>query len=291
MAPITIPTLEPTITRNDRLSWELHEEIYYPDSDGEPMAETEKHRKKLTYLADALENHFEDNPTVYVGGNMFLYYVEGNPYKFVAPDVFVVFGVVKKPDRRVYQIWKEGYQFPQVIIELTSQSTRKEDEVDKVILYRDLGVQEYFQYDPYQEYLSPALKGRRFRQGQPDQEIDGTWHSPTLYCMTSHVLDLELHLLDSDLWVFNPRTQTYLLSYTQEKQARIDAETRTQHAKAQAKQEIEARLQAEMRAKQAEEQAKQEAEARLQAEERAKHAEAQLQALLAKLAQQEKDTP
>ncbi|MDY7076079.1 MAG: hypothetical protein SXV54_04050 [Chloroflexota bacterium] len=67
------------------------------------MAETDTHRKQMMYLLDALEDHFRNDPNVYVAGNLFLYYEEGDPTEVVAPDVFVVKGVPKR-DRRIYQV-------------------------------------------------------------------------------------------------------------------------------------------------------------------------------------------
>ena len=48
------------------------------------------------------------DPDVYVWGNMMLYYVEGDRRKHVSPDVFVVRGVPKRPERDYYLTWKEG---------------------------------------------------------------------------------------------------------------------------------------------------------------------------------------
>ncbi len=54
-------------------------EIEYPSSDGKPMAETPIHRKMMTDLIERLDAYFEEEPDVYVEGNMMMYYVEGNP--------------------------------------------------------------------------------------------------------------------------------------------------------------------------------------------------------------------
>ena len=85
----------------------LQPPIYYPESDGKPMAETDVHISILTYLREALIDHFRDDPQVYVAGNLFLYYEKGDKSKVVAPDVFVVKGV-PKGDRRTYKLWEEA---------------------------------------------------------------------------------------------------------------------------------------------------------------------------------------
>lgn len=53
--------------------------VYYPESDGQPMAETGLHVQAMVDLLAALWIRYEGTPDVYVAGNQFLYYVEGNP--------------------------------------------------------------------------------------------------------------------------------------------------------------------------------------------------------------------
>ena len=89
--------------------------IVYPESDGKPMAETDKHRNLMVDFIQMLQHHFRDDP-VYVSGNLLIYYEQGNSKKSVAPDVFVVFGVSKKP-RRTYLTWEEG-NTPDFVLEL-----------------------------------------------------------------------------------------------------------------------------------------------------------------------------
>ncbi len=71
-------------------------DVTYPDSDGLPMAESDATRDYLIYGVEALDSYFQENANVYVSGNLFIYYEQGNPKAVVAPDVFVVFGVEKK---------------------------------------------------------------------------------------------------------------------------------------------------------------------------------------------------
>ena len=80
--------------------------LVYPESDGEPMAETPKHQQVMIDCMDILRNHFYAAPDVYIGGNMLLYYEEGNPRKSISPDVFMVRGLSKK-DLRTYVLGLE----------------------------------------------------------------------------------------------------------------------------------------------------------------------------------------
>ena len=106
-----------------------------------------------------LSQYFRDDPHVYVAADLLLYYVEGDPKEFVVPDVFVVRGA-PKGERRIYKLWEEG-RAPDVVFEITSASTRREDLGTKRVLYADLGVKEYFVFDPTGEDLRPPLRAFR----------------------------------------------------------------------------------------------------------------------------------
>lgn len=91
-------------------------DVVYPETDGEPMAETDTHRDLMAEaLIYPLKEYFRDQPDVYVSGNLLLYYEEGNPRASVAPDVFVVFGI-PKGKRRIYKLWEEE-KAPDVVVE------------------------------------------------------------------------------------------------------------------------------------------------------------------------------
>lgn len=183
-------------------------EIYYPERDGRPMGETELHIRELIRLLQSLDHRYEERPDVYVGGDLLLYYEEGNPRTFVVPDIFVAIGAPKLPQRRIYKLWEEVVP-PTLVIEVTSRSTSREDRVTKRALYAQLGVQEYFLYDPLAEYLRPPLQGYALDGGQyralPEQ--DGV--------LTSFALGLTLRLEDGWLRLHDSATGEPLLSATE----------------------------------------------------------------------------
>jgi len=133
--------------------------VIYPEPDGQPMAETDLHREEMVDLIAGLQRRYRPAPDVYVAGNLFFYYRQGDPRSVVAPDVFLVQGV-PKGRRRVYKLWEEG-KVPALVIEVTSDSTRSEDVSDKKRTYERLGVEEYFLHDPLGDYLNPRLQGHR----------------------------------------------------------------------------------------------------------------------------------
>jgi Uma2 family endonuclease len=164
-------------------------EVEYPSSDGKPMAETDLHRDEMVYVIEALQEHFLDVPDIYVSGNLLLYYVEGDPRYCVSPDALVAKGLAHaKSQRDTYKVWEEG-RVPCWVMEVTSRSTRREDLRKKKDLYRQLGVDEYFLFDPREEYLVPSLQGFRLVNGPggaageywpvPPEE-DGSLVSPAL---------------------------------------------------------------------------------------------------------------
>ena len=155
--------------------------IDYPESDGEPMAETDLHRDEMVALIEGLKGRYESRSDVYVAGNLFFYYEEGVPSAVFAPDVMVVFGVEKK-QRRTYKLWEEK-RAPAFVLEVSSRKTSTEDEGNKMVLCRRLGVREYFLFDPEGDYLEPRLQAYglvedRYRPIRPER--DGSLASETL---------------------------------------------------------------------------------------------------------------
>ena len=187
--------------------------IRYPDSDGQPMGETDVHIAQILDLRFALQRHFRNDPQVYVAANLLLYYVEGDPKEFVVPDVFVARGVPKR-ERRTYQLWVER-SVPEVVIEITSSSTCREDLGTKRVLYAELGVQEYFVFDPTGEDLRPPL--RAFR-------LSGSDYQTIAEPVVSERLELELRVEANRLRLFDTKTGKRLLTAEETDVAREAAE-------------------------------------------------------------------
>ena len=156
--------------------------VDYPTSDGKPMAETELHWQVMVDVVETLREFYVAEPMVHVGGNLLLFYEEGNRRKHVSPDAFMVRGIPKFPLRDYYLLWEEGRP-PDVVIEITSKTTKREDQNKKRVLYRDvLKISEYFQFDPTEDYLKPSLQGVR-RIGEdyvPIELVDGRLYSENL---------------------------------------------------------------------------------------------------------------
>jgi Uma2 family endonuclease len=207
----TVPR-DPAIRLND-----------YPTTDGKPMAETDWHRELMIALIHTLKAYFAARRRVYVSGNLLLFYERGNKRRHLAPDVFVVKGV---PDyeRPNYLVWEEG-KGPDVVIELTSSSTRHRDLTVKYRRYQDtLRVPEYFLFDPLGDYLDPPLQGHRLRAGlyTPIRPVHGR--------LPSRVLGLHLEAAGRELRLYDPSTRQWLptpqesLAESQRRLAQVESE-------------------------------------------------------------------
>lgn len=234
-------TLLQSIKKNnaaDRLD-EQSDPIYYPETDGKPMAESDLHRDFMFYLINLLQRFFQGQQ-VYVTGNLLVYYEKGNPYKSVAPDCFVVRDVDPGP-RTTYQIWEEG-RGPEVVFEVSSKTTHNADLTKKMRLYAKLGVREYFIYDPTSDYLDPPLiayelvDGHGYLPMTPLNEevrlgelafIPVEGEAPTYQ---STILGLRLTLDEANrLCLFDLKTDEQLLS---DAEARLQAEHHAQQVEA-----------------------------------------------------------
>ncbi len=200
------------------------EEIFYPETDGKQMAETDKHRDLMVELIESLKNFYAEDSEIYVTGDLFLYYLEGVPQECVAPDVMVCFGVPKK-ERRIYKLWEEKI-VPSIVIELASHSTFKNDREGKRELYEFLGVKEYFIYNPEYPKTLPSLLAYRLENGEY-QKI-----SIKNGRIFSKVLGLELVDTGNTLRLFNPQTEKFLPSRVELFQAAERAEAEIERLQA-----------------------------------------------------------
>jgi Uma2 family endonuclease len=197
-------------------------EIDYPESDGRPMGETDLHRWWMVQIHQLLEHRYRGQE-VYIGCDLLLFYVEGDPKKFVVPDNFVVLDC--KPEfRRSFRIWTES-RVPNVVFEVTSRKTKKQDEVLKPEVYARIGVRELFLYDPTLDYLATALQGYRLEGGRYER-----LERNTSGALESSELNLLLRLDRERLVIQDATTGMPLLTKAEAEEARAEAEQA--HAKA-----------------------------------------------------------
>jgi Uma2 family endonuclease len=161
------PITEPDILESIKA---LPTENDLPCEDGEPM-ETPRHRDQMHMLIESLKMHWADRRGYYVGGNMFVHYDPTSKRRSRGPDFFLVLDVEER-ERKSWVVWQEGMRFPDVIIELLSDSTREIDKGGKKELYERLfRTAEYYLYDPFsQEFSGYHLRSGFYEDIEPDAE-------------------------------------------------------------------------------------------------------------------------
>jgi Uma2 family endonuclease len=177
-----------------------------PTSDGRAMAESEVHWQVRVDVVETLRDHFAAEPMVHVGGNLLLFYERGNAHEHVLLDAFVVRGIPKLPPRESYLVWEEGKP-PDMVIEITSKTTRQEDQTKRREIYRDLlKITEYFQFDPTGDSLAPSLQGVRWVGDDyvAIEPVDGR--------LPSAVLGLHLERRGWELRLWDPARGAQLLT-------------------------------------------------------------------------------
>jgi Uma2 family endonuclease len=150
--------------------------VNYPGHDGRPMADNTIQFDWIARIKGGLDVVFQDDPDVFVAGNLMWYPVEGLNRRRLAPDTMVIFGR-PKGQRTSYVQHEEGGIPPQVVFEILSPSNRKRAMDYKRRVYEKYGVEEYYVYNPYKIQLEVWLKeGDAFRL---IPEASG-WVSPRL---------------------------------------------------------------------------------------------------------------
>ncbi|NES72366.1 MAG: Uma2 family endonuclease [Okeania sp. SIO2D1] len=233
--------------------------IVYPSSDGEPLAESYAHLLVLIATLEVLRQYLEGQQAI-VLANQFLYYAQGFPKMRVAPDVMVIYNVAPG-GRDNYKVWEEGV-VPSVIFEMTSQGTKNRDEGFKKDLYEQMGVKEYWLFDPKGEWIEGQLQGYRLIKGEYEAIADGC----------SEILKLQLRVEENLIGFYRQDTGEKLLIPTELAQALKESRQEVQ-------QERQERQQAQQEAQQAQQEAQQAQQAQQEAQQEAEKLAAKLRKL------------
>ncbi len=159
------------------------------------------HSAELIYAYTAVKQHFRDARAA-VAVDAFLYFEEGNNKAALGPDLLVTLDHELKGSK-TYQTWVEG-RLPDFILEVVSPSSVENDKKLKKEAYEQLGVREYFVYDPdgvdfEERVLGYQLDAGTRAYGDPlDVQPDGS--------VKSAVLNLSLRYEDSHLIIQNTET-------------------------------------------------------------------------------------
>ena len=233
-------------------------EVVYPETDGMPLPDGESQAPVYRRVVGTIEVHVGNIPGARVNGNTFIYYVEGNPRLSVSPDCYVVFGLTEAAEESLslkgnntYLLWEVG-KAPDFVMEIGSKSTATEDMGRKRDLYADLGVREYWRYDPTGgEFYGEPLVGERLVDGEYER-VEMNRESDGRVWGLSEVLNLEFWWDGVELRFWDPVAGRWLLNYEEEHDAWLEAEGRADFAEARADAERASREAAEIRAERAE---------------------------------------
>ncbi|TRU70433.1 MAG: Uma2 family endonuclease, partial [Microcystis viridis Mv_BB_P_19951000_S69] len=153
------------------------------------------HLQQIIILLSCLELLWQEKNDYYASGNLTIYYNEEQLKKrdFCGPDFFVVLDTEKRP-RKSWVVWGEGGKYPNLIVEILSDSTTNIDRTKKKILYQNtFRTPNYFWFDPN----TLELQGFRLIEGQyqaiPANENGYLW---------SEQLELYLGIFDRKLRYF-----------------------------------------------------------------------------------------
>lgn len=174
----------------------------YPAELKKEMGETALHYLLGSEFFHLLRTFFAERNDISVAANQMVYYEKRNTKKWLAPDVFICFGVENKL-RRTFKVWEEGV-FPQVVVEIASDSTFENDLGGKRLDYERLGVEEYYLLDPERLYLpSPLMAFHRETGRLLSAKVEnGRVFSP--------LLNVEIVDTGKSFRLFNPITKEFL---------------------------------------------------------------------------------
>ena len=91
------------------------------------MGETDEHRDEMVRQIELLRRFF--GPVRLRLGNLLVYYEQGNPKRFVVPDVFVVKDLEPRTATDLQAVGRAAA--PDVVVEVTSRKTKKTDSITK----------------------------------------------------------------------------------------------------------------------------------------------------------------
>jgi Uma2 family endonuclease len=163
----------------------------------EPEMESSLHYMQLLLLVTCLEWLWRDQTNFFIGANLTIYFSRQQLRNrdFRGPDFFLVKQTDKRP-RNSWVVWEENGKYPDLIIELLSDSTANVDRGLKKALYQDhFRTPEYFWFAPdSQEFEGFRLVGNQYQTIVPT-ESGWRW---------SETLDLYLGVEQGKLRYFTP---------------------------------------------------------------------------------------
>ena len=208
------------IVKPSETSQTIAADVIFPPGDlysDEPPLETELHLRQIILFLSCLELLWRDRNDFYAAANLTVYY-SPNQLKseyFRGPDFFVILGTEKKT-RKSWVVWEEDGKYPNVIVEVLSESTADTDKTTKKKIYQDtFRTPDYFLFDPENlELAGFHLVDGKYEELEPN-ERGHLW---------SQQLGLYLGIHDNFVRLFTPEGK--LVSTPEERADKLAAKLR-----------------------------------------------------------------
>lgn len=187
-------------TSTDELAKDEFVDIPLPPTDlysDEPPLESDLHLRQILLLLTSLEWLWQDRTNFFASGNLTVYFSpkQTKSRDFRGPDFFVALDTERRP-RKSWTVWEEDGKYPNVIVEILSDSTASVDRTTKKQLYQNtFRTPEYFWFDPNSlEFAGFILVGGEY-EPIPTNDAGHLW---------SKQLELFIGVHDNQLRYFTP---------------------------------------------------------------------------------------
>ena len=195
-------------------------DIFYEEP--EPPEDALVQERSVDRIKRLLWERYESWVGVFVSGMVYVCYDRTDGNRRVQPDCFIAFDVDEEAIRRNlpnYWVWEVG-KVPDFVIEVASPSTAENDLGHKRDLYAELGIAEYWRFDPTGgELYGRPLVGERLVDGEYQPYELHTESEGTAWAH-SELLGLDFFWDGDEFDVLDPETGKTIDPLEMEREAR-----------------------------------------------------------------------
>ncbi|AFY32402.1 Uma2 family endonuclease [Calothrix sp. PCC 7507] len=227
---------------------ERKDEIIFPQGEfwsDEPPLESNLHLRQILILIQCLEWAWQNKDDYFATGNLTIYYSPNQKKSedFRGPDFFVVLGTTHNQERRSWVVWQEGGKYPNVIIEILSDSTAKIDRGEKKEIYQDVfRTPDYFWFDPDSlEFQGFTLIRGTYEPITPSEQ-GWLWSQQLGLYLGIHQRQLRYFTSDGELVLTPEEAATQAQQQAEQERQRAEQERQRAEQEKQRAEQLEARL-------------------------------------------------